>query len=294
MRVSVVLCSYGRPAVLDDTVQSILRQTMLPEEILIVSPSTDNVEERTLSRQRVRLVISPRGLTIQRNAALEQLRDADLVAFIDDDVELCVNYLESMTRLFRGDPEVIVASGQMLADGGRSEAISREHARDLCSRADAKARRDQPITTRALDYGYGCNMIVRASIAKMNRFDERLSLYAWLEDSDFSFHCTRDGKPPVTNLSAQCVHLGWRGARISGRRMGYSQIINPLYLWRKAKVFSLRHLVIQYWMRCLVANCAGVIYGKPEDDRLNRLKGNVIALWHVLNGRCDPMAINLL
>ena len=30
MRVSVVLCSYGRPAVLDETVDSLMKQTHLP------------------------------------------------------------------------------------------------------------------------------------------------------------------------------------------------------------------------------------------------------------------------
>jgi hypothetical protein len=99
---------------------------------------------------------------------------------------------------------------------------------------------------------------------------------------------------PVTNLSAQCVHLGWRGGRISGQKMGYSQIINPIYLWKKARVFPLRHIVTQYWMRCLVANCIGVFCGKAEDDRLNRLKGNTLAMWHLVNGRCDPKAINQL
>lgn len=294
MRISVVLCSYGRPAVLDDTVQSVLRQTVLPEEILIAVSSREHVQERTLARDRVRLVLSRKGLTIQRNTALEHVADTDLIAFLDDDIELCATYLENMQRLFSEDPSVIVASGSMLADGGRSSQVSREEAMELCKKANAELRSPQPILTRPLDYGYGCNMLVRAAAARMNRFDERLSLYAWLEDSDFSYHCTRSARPPLTNLSAQCVHMGWRGGRISGLKMGYSQIVNPIYLWRKARVFSLRHIVVQYWLRCFVANCVGVIWGKREEERMNRLKGNLIALWHLVNGQCDPMAINQL
>ncbi|HEY1987108.1 MAG TPA: glycosyltransferase family 2 protein [Terracidiphilus sp.] len=294
MKISIVLCSYGRPAVLDQTVESILNQTVCPEEILIVCPSLEHVQEQTLERERVRFIASRRGLTYQRNTALDHIRDTDIVAFLDDDIELCPSYLESMTRLFQHDPDVIVASGHMLADGGRGTQVSRAAAKTLCAIAEAELRNGAPVDTKPLDYGYGCNLIVRASSARMNRFDERLALYAWLEDSDFSYHCTRGKKPPVTNFSAQCVHLGWRGSRISGRRMGYSQIINPIYLWRKARVFSLRHIVIQYWMRCLVANSVGVVWGKPEDDRLNRLKGNMTAMWHLLTGRCDPAAINQL
>lgn len=294
MRVSVIICSFGRPAVLDETVDSILNQSVLPEEILIASPSPVHVEEQTLLRGRVRFVATPHGLTLQRNAALDHVGDTDLIAFIDDDMELCSSYLEKMIQLFVADPALIIASGCMLADGGRGKQVSRHTARMLCASAETRVNGANRMEIEPLDYGYGCNMIVRSPIAKATRFDERLSLYAWLEDSDFSYRCTRGGKPPVINLSAQCVHLGWRGGRISGRKMGYSQIINPIYLWQKARVFSLRHLVVQYWMRCLTANVAGIFWGKPEEDRVNRLRGNMTAMWHLLKRRCDPSAIKQL
>ena len=294
MRVSVVICSYGRPEILHDTVQSVSRQTVLPEQILIVCPSGEHVISQTLQEDRVRFLLSPRGLTLQRNIALDNLGDCDLVAFLDDDMELCPSYLANMVHLFTTDPHIIVASGHMLADGGRGDQVARKHARIMCANAELQARDCDPIPTRPLDYGYGCNLIVRASVARLNRFDERLSLYAWLEDSDYSHRCTRGQKQPVINLSAKCVHMGWRGGRISGRKMGYSQIINPIYLWRKARVFSLPHIFIQYWMRCLVANCLGLIWGKPEEDRLGRLKGNAIAFRELLAGRCDPMVISQL
>ena len=294
MKLSVVICTYGRPAILDDTVQSVLRQTLLPEEILIVSPSRDHVWDCTLARDRVRFVTTPRGLTIQRNAALDNVGATDLIAFIDDDMELCASYFKSMVELFKGDSSVIVASGKMLADGGRGSAVSRTEAEAYCRQAENEGENKSSWSIEPLDYAYGCNMVVRSSVAVANRFDEKLALYAWLEDSDFSYHCTRDGKRPVRNLCAQCVHLGWRGSRISGMRMGYSQIINPFYLWRKARVFTLRHIVIQYWARCVVANCIGVACGNRDEDRWNRLRGNAVAAWHLITGRCDPLTINQL
>ena len=293
MRISVVICSYNRPAVLDDTVLSVLRQTQLPEEILIVTPSRDDVLARTLERDRVRLVLSARGLTIQRNTALASLKETDLIAFLDDDMELTTSYLESMNELFEMQPDIIVASGRLLADGGRGAAVSRLDAQTLCQSVESR-KGSVTVATKPLDYGYGCNMMVRAAAALQNRFDEKLSLYAWLEDSDFSFHCTRRGNSPVINISAQCVHLGWRGGRISGLKMGYSQIVNPFYLWKKARVFTLRHILIQYWARCFVANVVGVMIGASEEDRLNRLRGNLVAAWHLIQGRCDPMIIKEL
>jgi glycosyltransferase involved in cell wall biosynthesis len=294
MRVTVIICSFGRPTVLDETVQSVLNQTLLPEEILIACPSMVHVEEQTICRDRVKFIAAPQGLTLQRNTALEHVGDTDLIAFLDDDMELCRTYLERMAQLFAADSKLLIASGRMLADGGRGATVSRHIARNLCADSEARVGETNPIETAPLDYGYGCNMIIRSSLGKTIRFDENLALYAWLEDSDFSHRCTLGGKPPVINLAAACVHLGWRGGRISGRKMGYSQIVNPIYLWRKARVFTLRHLVVQYWLRCLAANLVGVFWGKPEEDRLNRLKGNLTGMWHLLNRRCDPSAINQL
>jgi lipopolysaccharide biosynthesis glycosyltransferase len=37
----------------------------------------------------------------------------------------------------------------------------------------------------------------------------------------------------------------------------------------------------------LITNRLGVLWGKPEDERLRRLNSNGIALWHLLTGRCD-------
>src|SRR5215468_9398188 len=104
MKISVIVCSFGRPGVLDETVQSIVNQTVLPDEILITSPSMIHVEAQTLSRDRVRFIPAPHGLTLQRNTALEQVGDTDLIAFLDDDMELSSTYLERMVQLFAADP----------------------------------------------------------------------------------------------------------------------------------------------------------------------------------------------
>src|SRR5690606_25207242 len=53
---------------------------------------------------------------------------------------------------------------------------------------------------------YGCNMTVRRLVAEEVRFDERLKLYAWLEDADFSRRCLKYGLCAQV-LGARLVHL---------------------------------------------------------------------------------------
>jgi glycosyltransferase involved in cell wall biosynthesis len=288
MNITVIISTLNRPAVLHDTVLSILRQRLIPRQLLISSTDTRHVLPETLALPRVKFVLSPVGSCAQRNAALDVLEpDTDLIAFLDDDIELCRSYMQEMAVLFRLCPEIILSSGVMLHDGGRSSRITRERAQELCATRDS-ALIPGDARFAPLDFGYGCNLICRYSRAKKFRFDERLPLYGWLEDSDFSFRCTQGFHPPVTNLRAFAIHLGWRSGRVSGLRLGFSTIINPIYLRRKAKIFSRRHIVINFWARCLVGNVLGLITNDQEYDRAGLLRGNVVGFRHLLSGRCEP------
>jgi len=294
-RITVILCTLNRAAVLHDTVLSILAQTVPIEEILIGTPQPQSVQAATLSLPRIRLIETRLGLPVQRNACLDQVAPGmDLIAFVDDDMEFCGDYFERMVQLFDANPEVTAASGRLLHDGGIDSPIDRASAATMCRNAETQPSAD----SRAFEpkaYAYGCNMVFRAQEIRGLRFDEELPLYAWLEDSDFS-HRVVAGRSlgSVTCLQAIAVHLGWQGGRVAGIKLGFSQIVNPFYLWRKSRTFSLPHIIVQFWLRCLVGNFLGTIHGPEIEDRPGRLRGNFKGLWHVLQGRCDPkMAIQL-
>jgi GT2 family glycosyltransferase len=292
MIISVIICSLGRPAVLHDTVCSIVKQVLLPTDILLVSPSADNILPETLTLPGVRYIPSAIGATTQRNRGLDEMSaETELVVFFDDDVELCARYLEEMAKLFRENPEVLIACGTLLLDGGRGARVDRDVAVQACLQTDHQPLASRPEMYIPLRSAYGCNMAARASALRGIRFDESLPLYSWLEDADFAVRLTRGALGVVTCPRAKGVHLGWRGGRVSGVRFGFSQIVNPLYLWRKARIFPLPHVVIQFWLRCLVGNILGVLTGDKEYDRLGYLKGNLLGIKHLLSGKCDPTTI---
>jgi glycosyltransferase involved in cell wall biosynthesis len=291
MNISVIICSVNRPAILQDTVASIISQTYPPTEILIVSPAEQHVLRETLDVPTVRLILSPLGSTIQRNRALDKISSqCDLIAFFDDDIELSTSYLAEMVKLFSENGEILIASGKLLHDGGRSTIITRDRAKKLCDEYDRNPTKAEPGSSGCTptDSGYGCNMIVRCAPARETRFDEGLPLYAWLEDRDYSHRVTMSAHFPVEFGGAVGVHLGSRSGRIGGVRMGFSEIINPIYLWAKNRTFPLHYLVIQYWIRCLVGNVLGILTCDSEYDRIGLLKGNLIGFWHVLTGSWDP------
>lgn len=83
--VSVIIPTYGRPALLQEAIQSVLRQTVDDLECLVVddgSPEPPDVPDDP----RVRLVVRERngGLSAARNTGIEQARGRYLT-FLDDD-----------------------------------------------------------------------------------------------------------------------------------------------------------------------------------------------------------------
>jgi glycosyltransferase involved in cell wall biosynthesis len=289
MKIGVVICTINRPDVLHQTVLSVLRQALLPVQIVISSPGTEHVRKETLDLPGVDSIFSPSGSAIQRNASLVRIRpDVDLVAFLDDDIQLSRFYFAEMARLFLDQPELLIASGRLLHDGGRGSRIETERARQMCEEFDRSHDPHAPIGWRITDSGYGCNMCVRYEALGGCRFDENLPLYAWLEDRDFSFRLTKGKFPPVEFYNAAGVHLGSRSGRVSGVRLGFSTVVNPIYLRRKSQTFTMQYIVVHYWLRCFIGNLIGVITGDKEYDRWGLLKGNLLGYWHLLHGRCNP------
>lgn len=289
MRISAIICTLNRPAVLHDTILSVKRQTIPPIQILIASPSRKHVLTETLDIPGVTFIETRTGLCVQRNQALDAVApESEIVAFLDDDLELTASYFAEMVRLFTNNPQVIIASGTMLRDGGRGGMITRDEAATLCHTFDQTYDPDRPLNWKIIDSGYGCNMIVRHASIGDCRFDERLPLYAWLEDRDFSHRVTLGGCAPVECENAVAVHLGARSGRVSGVRLGFSTIVNPIYLRRKANTFSFGFIFVHYWLRCLVGNILGIITLDKEYDRVGLIRGNMIGFYHLLSGKCDP------
>ena len=171
----------------------------------------------------------------------------------------------------------------MLADGIGGPGLSFSDAFDLVG---AKARPDAAAVTSTYN-GYGCNMVVRASAARRNgvRFDERLPLYGWLEDVDFSRRLAKHGAI-VHAGTLRGVHLGVKRGRQSGVRLGYSQIANPLYLMRKRSMRGDRALALIG--RNLAMNLVKSMRPEPYVDRRGRLIGNLTGLRDLLGLRLHP------
>lgn len=116
-------------------------------------------------------------------------------------------------------------------------------------------------------------MAFRLSAARDLKFDERLVLYGWLEDRDFGAALAKRGGKLIKCANACGVHMGVKNGRVSGDRLGYSQIVNPIYLLRKGTMTYGQ--VAGQIFRNVASNLSRSLRPEPFIDRRGRLKGNL-------------------
>lgn len=291
IRVAVGIATAGRRDVLSETLRELTRQTRLPDLVVVCPAAAADVDEAVLGGLGVpgRVVRADKGLPKQRNAILAAIEaDYDICVFIDDDFLTDARLIENVIALFAAHPEIVVGTGVLLGDGINGPGLSVDEGRAILARSASPAFAGATIIDA---YGaYGCNMVVRLKpvLEHRVRFDETLPLYGWLEDIDFSRQMARYGTVRRTSAITG-VHLGSKGGRTPGQRLGYSQVMNPVYLIRKGTV-SPKFALNLVW-RNIAANIVKSARPEPWADRRGRVVGNFKAIADVIRGRIDPNRI---
>lgn len=110
-----------RPEPLLKLLQSVEKQRIYPNEILIIDGSTSSTTEAILNGNRfenLSYFAVPkefRGLTKQRNYGIERLNPvAEIVCFLDDDTVLTPNYFEEILKTYADFPQALGVGGAII------------------------------------------------------------------------------------------------------------------------------------------------------------------------------------
>ncbi|MBX4866308.1 glycosyltransferase [Rhizobium bangladeshense] len=285
LRIAVGIASAGRPSILLETVDYLAGLPDQPQRLIVCVPAIDDAAGLA-DRLDVEVIVGSHGLTSQRNSIIRAAAaDTDVLIFLDDDFIPAATFLSRMTAVFAAKPDVAIATGEVLADGVLVGGLDMSKALEVLHTAGEGSERVTDIYN-----AYGCNMAVRLApiLEHSLAFDEQLPLYGWLEDVDFSRSIAHYGRS--VRVEGACgVHLGVRSGRQPGRRLGYSQVANPVYLIRKGTMSKSR--AIAQIGRNILANASGILFNDRLVDRRGRLNGNLLALADLLSGRAAPSRI---
>lgn len=129
MKVSVIITTFNRPQALIEAVKSVLNQSLLPSEILVVNDGKEIPEnEACLAHPLVRIVQNEqsRGANFSRNRGVN-LSKGDILMFLDDDDTWEENKVMEQVSHFERDPAIgLVYTGKiMVYDTDRTKELYR-------------------------------------------------------------------------------------------------------------------------------------------------------------------------
>ncbi len=293
LQIVVGIATSGRPEVLAETLADLLRQSQPPSGVVVLYGKKSDIEQLPARFPFFRFIQGAGGLCEKRNRILDEIAggmaETDLLLFIDDDFLLDRDYLRVIAHAFAANGSMAAATGAVLADGAKGPGLTVNEGRATLGRAGFPGPHlDEP---RPAFNTYGCNMAFRLETIREHglRFDEQLPAYGWYEDIDFSRRLLAHGS--VMHVpGARGVHLGTKAGRVSGRRLGYSQVANPAYLFRKGS-FPLGN-TLRSIGRNFASNLVRSVAPESYVDRRGRLRGNLLAFGDFLRGRMHPSRIS--
>lgn len=167
--ISVVICTYNRVRMFEETVRSFLncRSDGIEHEMLLVdNNSTDETrkvaERYTALFPRLRFVCEPlQGLSNARNLGIRESR-GDIVAFLDDDVFFSPSWLAALASTFERHPDVACVGGKVVAHFEAERPSWLED--DLLDVYSISRYGDQEKKLRYPEFPIGCNMAYRRSV----------------------------------------------------------------------------------------------------------------------------------
>jgi glycosyltransferase involved in cell wall biosynthesis len=269
MRHSVVVALYNSEKVIGRLLESLMRQTRPPFEIIVVDDcSTDgSIEALRPWRDALTLVALPRngGLPHSRNAGLSHVR-GDWVTFVDADDEYTPTFLEHAANIVEQHNPDLTILGYTLVPSGFHEPVLELVEEHLTPLGSTLFRVDDPlevITQPDFPLGPGSNVFCRTSLLDEVRFDEQNGFF---EGLDLWYrvirHALRRGPFRCLLETGDYLRVHETPNSMSRRRMTgsvpFPQLLQRLAASDDEYDRRLWNLVASRWIPYLFANLAGL------------------------------------
>lgn len=238
---------------LDNCLQSIIVQSLLPHEIFIVDNSPvgrmDNLIEYWTSefkKKKIKLVYRKNAinsLTVARNIGTK-LSTGDIISFLDDDVTISQNYFKEIINVFKKYKTAKGVQGYIQGEDNRgrirnlfNRIFFNYHTEKNGCRVLPSVSTTYPLQlskTIPCEWISGSNQNYKREIFQNLCFDENLMKYCEGEDIDFSYRVFKkySGSLFITPDAKVEHHVALNGRAI-GKEQLYMFEVYGLYLFFK-------------------------------------------------------------
>ena len=269
MTFSLIICTYQRPKALLSLLNSVVQQSLYPDQLLIIDGSMDALTEEALSKREFknleyyRVAEQDRGLTSQRNYGIQKTaEDIEIICFLDDDIILEPDYFENLIGTYSAYPDALGVGGYITNEVNwekSDRAVDFDefkmdnYIRKFGSRNLLRKRlgllSDQPPGvmpefSNGLSIGFlppsgqiypveffmGGVASYRKSLFQNIKFSEYFDGYGLYEDMDFCLRASKIGQLFVCT-AARVAHYHEQAGRPDKFKYGKMVIRNGWYVW---------------------------------------------------------------
>jgi glycosyltransferase involved in cell wall biosynthesis len=294
MDYSVIFATCNRDQDLKVAIDSVLRQTVLPREIIIVDQSdgelTRSLAEELEKQQGGRVAFSyifrkQKSITQARNAGIAVAR-GEIVSFLDDDVELFPDYYEVILRRFAADPSLGGIGGGIINVQGprgwkwpvrkllhRVFLINNFRGRLTPSGFGFPIHDGDVDREVEVECLCGSNMNFRRQHLGPSHFDDWFSGYSYAEDIDATYRVSRQARL-LAIPDARLEHHHSKVHRMKKAAARAMEIKNHHHIYKKlARKSLLTDLLFIYSVTGWVGIAALEYLARRDDEHLEALKG---------------------
>ncbi len=210
-RVAAIVCTIARPREVTSCVQSLLSNTYVPLQVVVVDQSRNDeitlaLESFVKSDGRLKhLQTGIAGKTRAQNLAINST-EADVYVFTDDDCVVPPDWVSHIVETFRRHPDAGILFGEVRRPAGHDWATAFSPSMYI--------QREEWLRPRFLprvNYLFGCSMaITRATFERIGLFDEMLgpggALAEANEEVEFHLRALR-AEPPISIYLTPAFHV---------------------------------------------------------------------------------------
>src|SRR3990172_11051740 len=225
MKITVLLCTRNRLDDINRCLLSLSRQTLLPDQIVVVDSSDNRLDINALFKQQFHENFFPHinllyvhtkpELTYQRNRGIEKAV-GDIIYFFDDDVVLENDYLFQMNSIFNTNPHYAAGMGDIINIDPHPSwkyqlfrkffLLPRQRSSGLFTWSGMPTHPYGCKEFKEVEVLGGCCMAFRRGVLERHTFDENFTGYAYMEDCDIARRISFESKI-FFNPKARLQHL---------------------------------------------------------------------------------------
>lgn len=259
LKLSIVIATLNRQSDLLVTLKSILKNSLKPDEVIIVEQGDLKKTKKIISKFKkmsIRvLFFEEKSLARARNFALKHV-SGDIIFMFDDDVELDVEYIKNAVSFFEKNMNALAITGRQTNFVKRSlfakcclflfnlESLKKGNALTLSAN---NSPGDYDLITKNVQWLQGFNMVFRSKAFDHTNFPE--NFYKWSFNEDVYATYKLYLKYPKSLFyvpSLKIKHFQSQTLRLANYDLIRMKVVYRFIIWKKLK-YNLLTIPLFLW-----------------------------------------------